>query len=500
MGIPPPNPTPTTPIDPPLAALPPKRLHQLRQHPVVWQCEKALRAAGVSPGFKLVLGCSGGPDSTALMMVMWLLAPRHSWQVQVVCIDHGLRKEAKEEAAQVVAVAKRLGLPAQAVRVQVRKQASIQAAARTARYQALGAAAQTMQAQAVLTAHTLDDQAETVLLRLLGGAGLRGLAGIRAARPLSPELPGIRLLRPLLGIEKSALAALLELCLPLVSPLPVRDPSNFDRSYRRAAIRHDLIPALSQVSGAIQPNLARLAAQLRADADYLDGVAKSELPSVIDTDAPRLPGQIVALSLPKLHRLPQPIALRVLRLALDRPLASAPWQAVLRLAQTFHGSQSLDLPSGLAAERRYDTLYFCHRLPAPPACFQPSLPICLDGLGEHWFGGACVRLRTLLPSEQPSVDGQSRVILTLPAPGFPLGLRQVRPGDRLRLPAGHRKVSDLWTDLKVPKRERATLLVLTHNDQPLWLLGVRAGLAVEQDPRAPQIQLLAEYLPAPMPS
>lgn len=498
MGTTDPNhPTPAT-RD---VALSKHALRTLRGSAAIRACERALVAASVSAGATLVLGCSGGPDSTALLLALWLLAPRQGFRVVVVCIDHGLRKEAATEAAQVAAVAARLGFCGRTVRVRLAKQASKQAAARTARYEALAAVATEVSADAVLVAHTLEDQAETVVLRFLGGAGLRGLSGMPPARPLSAENTTCQLVRPFLAVEKSALLALLEVAGPLVAPLPFHDPSNHDRSYRRAAIRHDVLPKLSALEPSLGPHLLALSDQLRADADLLDRLAKAEVSGVLVPDAPRLSDQIAAVSLSRLARLPQPLALRVLQQLIGRSLSSLHLHALQRLCSQPHGSQAIDLPMGLCAERRYGTLYLRkNQGPRPVRSSQPpptAPTIDIRTWGTVSLGSARLRLVPMGPTEPLDVDGKTRVILTLPPPGLPLAVRHPRPGDRLRLPAGHRKLSDLLIDAKVPKSERAQRWVLTVSDQPVWLLGIRSGLAPMEAQALAPLRIFAELVAAP---
>ncbi len=495
MGTTDPNPGPPATRT---AALSQPTLRMLRGSTVLRACERALASAAIRPGATLVLGCSGGPDSTALLVALWLLAPKSKWQVVVVCVDHGLRKDAAAEAAKVVELATRLGMQGRAVRVRLPKQASRQAAARTARYQALGAVAAEVSAAAVLVAHTLDDQAETVLMRLLGGAGLRGLSGMVTARPLPAKDVRCPLLRPLLSVEKAAISGFLQLAEPLLAPLPFHDPSNHDRSYRRAALRHDVLPHLAKLAPSLGPHLGALADQLRADADLLDQLAQAELPSVIQHDAPLLPGQIAAVSLTQLARLPQPLAVRVLQQLLGRTLAASHLQALQRLCSQPHGSQAITLPLGLSAERRYGTLYLCkdppprHRLPSPPELAPSTLD--LQTWGTYSLGSTCLHLRPAEPQDLLHVDGRAKVILTLPSPGWPLTLRHPRPGDRLRLPIGHRKLSDLLIDAKVPRSERAKLWVLSASDQPVWVLGIRAGLAETDTFAQPPLRIFAELV------
>src|SRR5688572_13533207 len=142
---------------------------------------------------RVLVACSGGPDSLALLYALRQLAPRLRIRLRAVYVDHGLRREAAREGARVVAWANELDLEAEVVRVQVPRRSM--EAARVARYQALEAVARARGANRIALGHTLSDQAETVLMRLLRGAGVRGLAGIPPAR--GPFI------RPLLDVTRT---------------------------------------------------------------------------------------------------------------------------------------------------------------------------------------------------------------------------------------------------------------------------------------------------------
>jgi tRNA(Ile)-lysidine synthase len=161
----------------------------------------------------LVLAVSGGPDSTALLMLMarWRSAFKRGPKLIAVTVDHGLRRASAGEARAVKRLARRLGVPHRTVRWEGKKPASgLQEAARAARYQLLAAAAKSAKAGAVVTAHTLDDQAETVLLRMSRGSGLGGLSAMARSSPLPANATReIMLVRPLLEIPKARLVATL---------------------------------------------------------------------------------------------------------------------------------------------------------------------------------------------------------------------------------------------------------------------------------------------------
>jgi tRNA(Ile)-lysidine synthase len=209
----------------------------------------------------LVLAVSGGPDSTALLVLAarWARRLKRAPKLIAVTIDHGLRPEAAREAAMVKRLARRLGVAHRTLHWRGRKpQSGLQEAARYARYELLAEVATRARFAHILTAHTLDDQAETVLFRLARGSGLFGLAGMAHAAPL--PLNGVReifLVRPLLHLPKARLVATLRAARIAYA----EDPSNRDPRFTRARMR-SLMPALAR-EGLDARGLARLAARLR---------------------------------------------------------------------------------------------------------------------------------------------------------------------------------------------------------------------------------------------
>lgn len=230
----------------------------------------AARCAFPAAGTAVTCAVSGGPDSLALLA----LAAHVGCEVTAVHVDHQIRSGADHEAAVVREAAERFGARFRAERVQVAPGANLEARARAARYRALPAG--------VLTGHTADDQAETVLLNLVRGAGLDGLAGMAPAT------------RPLLGLRRSETRSL---CAALGLD-PVTDPSNDDPAFRRNRVRHELVPLLDAIAERdVAPVIARQAGLVRDDAQLLD-----ELAAAIDpTDAAAL------------ARAPVPLARRAVR-------------------------------------------------------------------------------------------------------------------------------------------------------------------------------------------
>lgn len=216
--------------------------------------------APFSPHGRILLAVSGGPDSTAFMLLAarWRgLGPARP-DFLVATVDHGLRPESRLEAEGVGRLAGRLGLPHTVLELSSQlPRTGLQEAARDARYERLAAYARTVGAGAIATGHTADDQAETVLFRLMRGSGLSGLAGIPPVRALD----GLCLIRPLLGLRK---AELVDVCRDAGVDF-ASDPSNHDPRFARARLRQ-LLPLLA-AEGLDAPRFARLAERLaRADA------------------------------------------------------------------------------------------------------------------------------------------------------------------------------------------------------------------------------------------
>jgi tRNA(Ile)-lysidine synthase len=209
----------------------------------------------------LVLAVSGGPDSTALLVLAarWAKRLKRGPKLIAITIDHGLRPEAAREAAAVKQLARRLGVPHRALRWRGKKpRTALQEAARNARYQLLAQAAIREGIAHILTAHTLDDQAETVLFRLARGSGLLGLGGMARAAPFPAQTrQEIFLVRPLLHIPKVRLIATLNAAKIRYS----EDPTNHDPRFTRPRLRL-LMPALAR-EGLDARGLARLALRLR---------------------------------------------------------------------------------------------------------------------------------------------------------------------------------------------------------------------------------------------
>jgi tRNA(Ile)-lysidine synthase len=314
----------------------------------VAEVRSAVRAclSDLAAGDLVLVACSGGADSVALAAAAGFAAPRLGLRAGGVTVDHGLQPGSAERAGEVTALLSGLGLdPVRAATVTVPSAATAagpEAAARQARYAALDVAAKEYGAVAVLLGHTLDDQAETVLLGLARGSGSRSLAGMPARR--GPYR------RPLLTVRRATTAAA---CAEL-GLVPWQDPHNQDYRFARARVRHQALPALEAALGpGVAEALARTANQLRADAECLDDLAFAES-GQLDAD--------------RLSALPQAIRARVLRDAAI--MAGCPHGALTAghvtqidaLVTAWRGQRWVDLPGGVRARRRDGKVWFTSRV------------------------------------------------------------------------------------------------------------------------------------------
>ncbi len=219
---------------------------------------RLVRQRGLFGRSDLVLcACSGGPDSNALLHVLALLRRRIGHRLRAVGVDHGLRSEAPAELALAAQLAAEHEVPFEIRRVELSAGSNLQARARSKRHEALQASASKHDATVIATGHTADDRAETVLLRLLGGSGPRGLAAMPARAPASSGR-GADLVRPLLRARASDVRAHLErheLCF-------ARDPSNRDKRFTRVRLRLEVLPLLEQISPSLVSHLCALAEAL----------------------------------------------------------------------------------------------------------------------------------------------------------------------------------------------------------------------------------------------
>lgn len=426
----------------------------------------ALEAASLcAPGRAVVAALSGGPDSVALLDALATLARRHGFAVVAAHLDHGLRPDSAADAAFCARLCRSLGVALHLGRADVaararREGGGIEQAARRARYAFLRAVKAEVGADAIAVAHTRDDQAETVLLRLLRGAGRTGLSAMRArARGL---------LRPLLGVSRRQVLAHLER-----RGLPWRqDPTNADTRLLRNRVRHELIPYLeARFNPALRSTLARTAAVISAEAELLAKLADEVYARV----ARREDGHVV-VARPGLTAAPEALARLVLRKCIAsagglRGVGRVHVERLLALARAERASgRRLALPGRREALVRFDELWIG---PARPQWGAFEAPLGVPGRVELPDG------RWLTARESAGPEAEGSVAAVVPLPAEPLVVRTRRPGDRVRSGGRERSLKRVFLERRVPADLRARLPLVTAGGHVLWFPGLvaRAGAA-----------------------
>lgn len=482
----------------------------------------------------LVVAVSGGPDSVALLSALRDIAAERRVALHVAHLDHGLRPEAVDDAAWVARLAAGWGLPATIGAADVRAFAAhsgrgIEDAARQVRYAFLAGVAWQVGAAvdgtcaAVVTAHTADDQAETVLMNVIRGAGLDGLAAMepaarwpiaaaeiaaaaaqahldaaRSAHDWPADRPLPRLLRPLLATDRAAVLAYLT-----AAGIEARtDASNDDRAFLRNRIRLDVVPLLQAINPQLHAALNRLAATAADERAFVEAAVEAVWAEVAGSnargsvvDGSDVDGSDIVLRTPALLALHPALRRRVLRRAFTqlggdvRELGLGHVQAILRAVEAVadDGPTALALPGRIRLRVDAASVTFRRdRAALPPPRLGPD-PIALAVPGETRLPGGWTVAATLVDAHAGDgarfgfgADGPDRDpwrwSIDLDIVRTPLGVRGRVAGDRLPLDGmgtGHKRLQDLFVDAKVPAPERDGWPVVVTGATILWVPGLR---------------------------
>jgi tRNA(Ile)-lysidine synthase len=394
---------------------------------------------------KTLLAVSGGADSLALLTAAAAVAPE---RVGVASVDHGLRPASADEVKSVGRLAQALRLPFHSVALGLAPGPGMEARAREARYAALEEVRVAGGYALIATAHTREDQAETLLMRLARGSALRGAGAIRA------QLGHI--VRPLLGVARADLEAYVA----AQGLSPARDPSNVDPSLLRARVRAGVLPALVAAAGpAAVKNLAAFSARAAEDEAFLAEQASRAL------DRSRVEGGLDAVAV---RSLPAPLRRRALVAWLFE--AGVPASAVLLSA--VEGALLRGGHCGLPGRRLLRSEGGLLRIAT-----ETSPPEQVNLLPDLWvsFGGFRLRLCSAL--------APGPAAFALLGEAGPFSVRGRRPGDRVEADDGRRRaVQDVLVDARIPAEQRAGWpLVLDASARVLWVVGLwpkaRAGVS-----------------------
>ena len=479
----------------------------------------------IDTGDGVVVGVSGGPDSVSLLHFLNSIAPRYSLKLHIAHVNHMIRGVgADEDALFVEELAQSLSIPFTVERVDVPRLArelgvTVEDAGRDARYGLYRRICVERGFARAAVAHHADDQAETVLMRILRGAGLRGLAGIPPVRELGD---GVTVIRPFIEVSRAQIE---EYCMQ--RGLATRtDPTNADTQYFRNRVRCELLPLLERdYNSHIRVGLARLAHLAAQDEQYLEkqalelldaAAAAATAGATVDSGARQ--GR-VELDRDMLRQAAAPVASRAFALAFaaaaggSRDLYWTHIDAMAALSSSGSAGNSIDLPKGVRARLTYDTIVVESAesaeldglFSAGGSCEPREIQVAVPGVSPvGWAGITVCAGAGEGPAGEPSslaelacmancalagsgfrglcVDalGIGREWAVFDADQIDLNTLVVRPwraGDRISPfgMAGAKKLSDLFVDEKVPRSHRSRLAVLASGDEVLWVVGVRAS-------------------------
>lgn len=445
--------------------------------------EEALKATHVIrlPGSTLVVAVSGGPDSIALLGLLREVAHRNAFHIHVAHLDHGLRgQESDEDARHVQELCRRLDASVTMEKVDLvalrgRYRVSLEAAARQARYDFLTRVARAVGASAVALGHTADDQAETVLLHLLRGTGIRGLRGmLPLSRWRSRDGDAeAALVRPLLGATRQETEVYCS-----SNDLTVRyDSSNLEERFTRNRIRHSLMPRLRGYNPSVAQALVRLAGTVAQDVAYIDQQVQVAWSSI----ATRQPCGIrlcrhafnelhVSLQVHTLQRAYAEVAgeAQDLNLAQIESMRQLSEQGAGRAVSLGHGLRFFTSYQDIVLSRK-GTIF------AWPELEPVELPV---ATGEVWAKGWRISLRRLAASEvaQDQIGSDPfRAYLSYAAVGDKALVRTRKPGEWFQPLGmkGSKKLKDFMIDAHIPQAWRGGVPMLVTEKGIAWVVGWR---------------------------
>ena len=419
-----------------------------------------------SPGDTVIVAVSGGPDSVALLDCLAQIE-NHSLRLIVAHLNHSLRgEESEKDEAFVRNLAENYGIPIECRKVDVsqlscREGLSIEEAGRMARYEYFSELAGHFGANAVALAHHADDQAETLLLRLLRGAGSKGLAGMRARNGIY--------IRPFLAVSKSEILEYLQ-----QQGIGYRiDQSNRNTDFLRNRIRHELMPLLADYNPSIVARLNATAEVLSAEDIFMDNLTADKFNALAE-----ICGERVVLPVNELRKEDSAIRLRLFRHAISRvkgDMRHLSYQHILaidRLLNSQYPNSRLTLPVSTSVIRAYDKLIFgrSEESSRKPYAFQ------ITGEGEYPVpGGGVVEVKLLArPILPTNTDGNVEFFSISSAP-FPWVVRTFQAGDRFSPygMAGSKKIKKLFIDEKIPISDRERIPLVFCGQSLIWVAGVR---------------------------
>lgn len=445
--------------------------------PLLHRVVKTVRARGLfEPGQHLLVAISGGPDSVALLLLLHRLAARWRLRLTAVHFNYGLRgRESDDDQAFVMSLCESLRVPLHTVPLDVRtrpKRVSLQAQAREVRYRVMAQLAEDLGVDRIAVGHTADDQAETILLWMLRGAGLTGLAGMPAERDG-------KIVRPLYEARRREILAFLD----ATGHSYRQDSSNRKLIYTRNRIRHEVLPVLSRIAPTAIEALCRMGDLCREDERYLASQVDQVSASLVQTGSDggyTIHRQRLQAETPAMQR-------RVLREVFRRvhSMRRAPSVATVEAVRRLLSSKGAGGGHAIGGVRIRLMRHALAIQPAGVALQQPgSKAICQVESVQvpsviEWAGtGQQIRVQEGSPAEARRfvVSREWAMIVDADRVSQPLHLRSWRAGDRF-VPSGmkgrSKKLQDYFVDLKIPSSERGRIPILEAPEGIVGVIGYR---------------------------
>lgn len=448
---------------------------------------------------RIVVAVSGGPDSVALLKMLTVISKEYRLSLIAAHLNHGLRgKESDGEEAFVRRLSKSMGIACETEYIDIsalikRKSGSVEDICRNERYEFLEKARKKYKANKIALGHTLNDQAETVVMKFLRGSGMRGLRGIL---PVRDEI----YIRPLIAVSRDEILTFLR----KEGLKYVVDSSNIEDFYLRNRIRNRLIPILKEnYNPRLEENLGHMADIIRSEDDYIG----STVENVLTTWGINSNKDNISIKISELVKLHEALQRRVIKRLLEdcsradkpqnpplppfskggmggflsNPIGYLHVKPVMDLIAGGRPNAALNLPSGLEVRREYDQLQISKKQKSGQAsapvgengefCYAVEIP----GRVEIKELGIKADFDLVDKTTALNFDAAHSAFMDYEKISFPLAIRNIKPGDRIQPfgMKGTKKIMSFFIDQKIPENRRKKIPLLVDRKSVLWIMGIR---------------------------
>lgn len=435
----------------------------------------------LSGGEKVLAGVSGGIDSMVLLTLLQQFVEKFKGELVVAHLNHGLRgKESDRDESFVKSVATDMGLSCVTKKINVgdisiKAGLNLQDAARRERYGFFEEVFRSQGCDRIAVGHNADDQAETMLMRIIRGSGIKGLGGI-------PPKRGV-IIRPIIELSREditnyALAKGINF---------MEDSSNLKESYLRNKLRRQLIPTLKEYNPRICNELNMLSSINRDVESYLQDEAEKAFKKAICPDSED--AGAISLHVSTFNKIPAALKAKVIMKVVEQltgsssGLFSAHILDVENLALNAVSGRSINLPKEIIVSLEYGRLIFsCGARPKGDTSFKYPLDIPGDTIIKE--AGIILRASKAIPDDSNLKGDKKTIYLDMKRFPGPLEVRNFMAGDRIRIEgmSGRKKLKDLFIDEKIPPRLRRKIPILVSGDEILWVIGLRKSKSTNTEP------------------